>query len=75
MERPDLPKLPEFDGQFAGEAAEQAKSAARGTFSSFGAMFLGGQDSIQKDQLKVQQKIADNTETMAGGSLASVFVA
>ncbi len=75
MERPDLPKLPEFDGQLAGEAAEQAKSAARGTFSSFGALFLGGQDSIQKDQLKVQQKIADNTETMAGGSLASVFVA
>ena len=81
MDRPDLPDLDKFRGQFAGgmagagEAAEQAKSAARGTFSSFGAMFLGGQDSIQKDQLKVQQKIADNTETMAGGSLASVFVA
>ena len=67
-----LAKLPEVEIE---KAAENMQHAARGTFSSFGAMFLGGQDSIQKDQLKVQQKIADNTETMAGGSLASVFVA
>lgn len=68
---PDLEGLLEgFQGQ-ATEAQKEMKHASRGTFSSIGALFMGGQDSIQKDQLKVQQRIADNTEEMvdnAGGA-------
>lgn len=76
----DAPDMPNLDdllnglGQ-ASEAQEQMKSAARGTFSSVGALFMGGQDSIQKDQLRVQKQIADNTEEMADNPAGAAFQA
>lgn len=64
-----LKGLGEVDG------AQQMKAAARGTFSSVGALFMGGQDSIQKDQLRVQKQIADNTEEMADNPAGAAFQA
>jgi hypothetical protein len=71
---PKRPDLDKFDGEFAGKmAGEEMTSAARGTFSGFGAMFLGGQQSIQKDQLNVQKQIAENTEQMAEQGNGATF--
>jgi len=72
-DRPDLQNL--LDGLQEGmdQGGEKMTSAARGTFSGFGAMFLGGQQSIQKDQLNVQKQIAENTEQMAEQGNGAAF--
>ena len=72
-DRPDLQNL--LDGLQDGmdQGGEKMTSAARGTFSGFGAMFLGGQQSIQKDQLNVQKQIAENTEQMAEQGNGAAF--
>jgi len=73
-DRPDLQNL--LDGLQDGmdQGGEKMTSAARGTFSGFGAMFLGGQQSIQKDQLNVQKQIAENTEQIAEQGNGAEFV-
>ena len=73
-DRPDLQNL--LDGLQEGmdQGGEKMTSAARGTFSGFGAMFLGGQQSIQKDQLNVQKQIAENTEQIAEQGNGAEFV-
>ena len=73
-DRPDLKNL--LDGLQDGmdQGGEKMTSAARGTFSGFGAMFLGGQQSIQKDQLNVQKQIAENTEQIAEQGNGAEFV-
>jgi len=73
-DRPDLQNL--LDGLQDGmdQGGEKMTSAARGTFSGFGAMFLGGQQSIQKDQLNVQKQIAENTEQMVEQGNGAEFV-
>lgn len=68
----DQPELPSVEPQMAMQ--EEMSHAARGTFSGFGAMFLGGQQSIQKDQLDVQKQIAENTEQMVDQGNGGVFV-
>ena len=72
-DRPDLQNL--LDGLQEGmdQGGEKMTSAARGTFSGFGAMFLGGQQSIQKDQLNVQKQIAENTEQIAEQGNGAAF--
>ncbi len=73
-DRPDLQNLVDGLQNEMDQGGEKMTSAARGTFSGFGAMFLGGQQSIQKDQLDVQKQIAENTEQMVDQGNGGVFV-